>query len=654
MGRVGSDVLDSKILEQLEKILASKVFVSAQRSQSFLRYVVGKSLQGQSPKEYEIAIEVFQRTADYDPAVDATVRVEAGRLRSRLREYYQTFGKDDEIVIEIPKGGYSPVFKQSELSDSSGSINPAWTSTETTNRAPTQLETYEVHSDGKGETHLRTDLELPKSGPARSRRFLWLSASLAVCLCVGIIAGVMRWERVRSHVASIAVLPLQTVSADPGQDYLAAGMTDELTTELARIHNLRVVSQTSSASASRSHQSIREIAAQLNVDAVVEGSVSKSGNRIRITAQLIDARTDKHLWAQSFEGQGNDVLSLQDAVAAEIAMHTQVALTEDDRTRLNSSQKISPDAHDDYLRGLYFIQRRQGDLAVRYFQSALNREPAYAGAWAGLARALDTKWETGAARGDEVQPQALEAAKRAIELDPRSGEAYISLGMIEFTYLRDWSAAERDLRRGVALSPGDTEGHTNLSLLLVILNRADEAVPEARLAMETDPLGFRSDRTFGQILFYDRKYSESLVALQRALEIAPDRIEYVAGWTSAVYESQGRYTEAAEEELRGIATGTPASEIRVLREALASGGWKRYQQARIKLLLPKSSQLCVSYDLAWSYLRLGQVEEAFRWFQRSADEHCIMAPHLAADPRIDSVRSDPRYMAYQDRLHLTH
>ncbi|WP_109488928.1 tetratricopeptide repeat protein [Occallatibacter savannae] len=654
MGRVGSGVLDSKILEQLEKILASKVFISAQRSQSFLRFVVEKSLLGQSPKEYEIAIEVFQRTADYDPAVDATVRVEASRLRSRLREYYQTFGKEDQIVIDIPKGGYSPVFEQSESTSSSTPTDPVPTIIEATNGRKTQLELVEAHADSNGERQFRTPPEPPLRAHVRSRRLLWISISLAFCISVAIIAVVMRWNRVRSHVTSIAVLPLQSLSADPGQDYLAAGMTDELTTELARIHNLRVASQTSSASASRSHQSIPQIAAQLNVDAVVEGSVSRSGNKIRITAQLIDAKTDKHLWAQSFEGQGNDVLSLQDTVAAEIAAHTQVALTQYDRTRLSSSHKISPEAHDDYLRGLYFIQRRDGDLAVRYFQSSLNREPAYAGAWAGLARALDTKWETGAARGDEVQPQALEAAKRAIELDPTSGEAYISLGTIEFTYLRDWSAAERDLRRGVALSPGDTEGHTDLSLLLVILNRADEALPEARLALETDPLGFRSDRTLGQILFYDRKYSESLNALQRAFEIAPDRIEYVAGWTSAVYEAQGRYTDAAQAELRGIASSTPANEIKELREALAAGGWQRYQQTRIKLLLPKSSQLCVSFDLAWSYLRLRKVGEAFRWFQRSADEHCIMAPHLASDPRVDPVRNDPRYVAYQDRLHLPH
>jgi TolB-like protein/DNA-binding winged helix-turn-helix (wHTH) protein len=486
----------------------------------------------------------------------------------------------------------------------------------------------------------------PKANTGISRRSV---ASISLLAIFSVAVAFSIWslvrERARAHVRSLAVLPLQNLSGDPGQDYFAAGMTDELITELAHIQGLRVVSRTSAVLASQSQKSLSQIADALNVDAVVEGSVLRSGNQIRITAQLIDARSDKHLWAQSFEGQANDIFALQDTVAHEIAAQTQVALTATDRTRLNSARTIRPEAHDDYLRGLYFIERRDAERAAQYFRSAIDIDPAYASGWAGLAQALLTEATTNRAPANDVIPTALQAAKRAIELDPESGEAYIALGAIEFSYLHDWAAAER---------PGEPLGPVYLSLYLVVVNRPDEAVASARRALELDPLGFFANRTLAQGLFYDRHYEEALAVVRRTAELAPDRAIFVEGWNAAIAEVQGRYADAVNADLHGLASVDSPDEINALRTAFAAGGWKEYQRARIRFLLPKSSANCNSDDLAWSYLRLGNVPEAFRWFQRETDARCVYSQHLAADPRMDPYRHDPHYLALQDRLHLPH
>lgn len=496
---------------------------------------------------------------------------------------------------------------------------------------------------------------------ATSSRKRWLVPALCASALVVIAALTLgprasRFLNRNQHPAltSLAVLPLQNLSGDAAQDYFAAGTTDELTTELAHIQGLRVVSRTSAVLAGQSQKSLQQIAEALNVDAIVEGSVLRSGNKIRITAQLIDARNDKHLWAQSFEGQASDILLLQDTVAHEIASQTRIALTASDRTRLNTARNIKPEAHDDYLRGLYFIQRREAERAAQYFRSAIDLEPTYAPAWAGLAHALMLESVISGKTAEQMMSPSMQAARRAIELDPESGEAYIALGAVEMTYSLDWPATERDLRRGIALSPGDPLGHAYLSIYLTVVKRPDEAVKAARRALDLDPLGFFSNRNFAAILYYDRHYEESRAALRRAAEIAPDKPGFVEGWNAAIAEVQGRYADAVEADLLGFSTTFPREEISTLRAAFSVGGWKGYQKALIRYLVARSETNCYSGTLAMSYLRLGKIPAAFQWFQREADQYCVFSRQLSSDPRLDSVRHDPLYLAYQDRLGLPH
>jgi TolB-like protein/cytochrome c-type biogenesis protein CcmH/NrfG len=451
------------------------------------------------------------------------------------------------------------------------------------------------------------------------------------------------------------VLPLEDLSPGPREDYFADGMTDELITEWARIPGLRVVSRTSVMQDKGTHKPLRRIAQELDVDALVEGSVVRSGDRVRITAQLIDTRSDKHLWAQTFEGPLGDLLSLQDRVAGEIARATSAVLTPAARAGLANPRRMDPAAQDAYLRGLYFIQRRDSTLAASYFRQVIALQSGYGAAHAGLAEALVLRLLAHGPDAPQIMPAAIASAQRAIALDPDSGEGYTTLGAIETSYLRDWNAAELNLRKGIELSPSNADAQTWWAIYLLSVNRPSEAVDAARRAVELDPLSFWANRLLGSMLYYGRRYDESLVALNRAAELAPDKLAFVEGWYSGIYEVQGRYNDALGADLKDMAAELSPQDIRSFRTAFQSGGWQGYQQARVKYLLPRSAGQCYMNPLAMSYVRLGNLTEAFRWFNHDIDNHCGRTVFdLSADPRLDALREDDRFRALLRRVHLPH
>jgi len=501
----------------------------------------------------------------------------------------------------------------------------------------------------------------PEAAPSESgnqARWRWLAWAIPGLLLAAVAVGlaahfsIHRHEVREANIRSLAVLLLDNLSGDPSQEYFADGMTDELITELARIPGLRVVSRTSVMQDKGARKPLARIAQELGVDAIVEGSVVRSGDRVRITAQLIDARSDKHLWAQSFEGPLGDILSLQDSVAREISLQTSAVLTPAAKAEFANARHVNPDAYDAYLRGLYFIQRRDGDPAASYFRKAIALDPEYAAANAGLAEALVTQLLVKGPLAIDVMPSAIAAAKRAIELDPNSGEAYTALGAIDTNYLLDWSAAERNLRQGIELSPSSSDAETWFAVYLTSVGRPAEAVDAMRRAVALDPLSFWANRLLGSMLYYSRRYDESLIALQRAYELAPDKPGFVEGWNSDNYEMQGRYSDAFAADMKGAYS--PA-DIKSFRAAFEIGGWKGYQEARVKYLLPRSMNPCHMHYLAMSYVRLGKIDEAFRWFNRDVDNYCGMTVFdLSADPRLDKIRADPRFTALLHRVNLPH
>jgi TolB-like protein/DNA-binding winged helix-turn-helix (wHTH) protein/Tfp pilus assembly protein PilF len=481
---------------------------------------------------------------------------------------------------------------------------------------------------------------------------------LLFAACLGLAAILGLWTRHRllhaeEPIRSLAVLPLDDMSPGAREDYFADGMTDELITELAHIPGLRVVSRTSVMQDKGARKSLAQIARKLDVDAIVEGSVVRSGDRVRITAQLIDARSDKHLWAQSFEGPLGDILSLQDDVAREISRRTSAALTPAARAGLTNAKHVDPDAYDAYLRGLYFIQRRDGDLAASYFRKAIALDPEYAAANAGLAEALVTQFLVDAASSAALMPSASEAARRSIELDPYSGEAYTALGAIETTYLYDWTAAEKNLRKGIELSPSSSDAETWYAVYLTSVGRPGEAVDAMRRAVALNPLSFWANRLLGSMLYYSRRYDESLVALKRALELAPDKVGFVEAWNSDNYEMLGRYGDALAADIKDMGSELTPRDILSFHSAFETGGWDGYQKARVRYLLHGSLGQCYMNPLALSYIRLGNMDEAFRWLKRDLDNRCGTAVFdLASDPRLDKLRPDPRFTALLHRANL--
>ena len=619
----------SLVEEQLERIVASSVFRLATRSRALLRYVVERSLEDAPPKEYAIATEVLGRGADYDPSVDAAVRVEAGRLRSRLREYYDTEGKDDPVAVEIPKGGYAAVF---------------------TLRAEAPAFETEAPPAEAGEAAEPAPLPVSGNRPLPSRRRqLWRLAAGAAVLA---ILGMWAIERARPRtqaIRSLAVLPFENLSGDHSQEYLADGMTDELITELARMPELRVVSRTSVMLTRGKKKPLRELAQELGVDAVVEGSVARSGSHVRVIAQLIDARNDRHLWARSFEEGTSDVLATEDSIAREIAAQAGVALAP---TRTDAPTHVSPAAQDAYLRGLYFIHRRDVVKAAQYFQQAVSIEPSFARAYAGLAEATLEEVVLAKATWVEAGPPALAAARRAIALDPNSGEAYTAMGSIQMVYSEDWPAAERSLQRALALSPNYSLAEMQYSIYLDSMGRSDEAVTHMRRALELDPLSFFANRHMGSTLFYARRYDEAIYYLHRALEMAPNESGVVQNWLSRCYEMTGRLPEAVDADLLELGPTLSDKGLLALRAAYKKGGWQQYQSARADQLSSKTGY-CSNYEQAMSDLRVHRRAEAIPLLKQAEDDHCFAAFWIKVDPVLDELRADPGYPALLERIHLS-
>jgi TolB-like protein/DNA-binding winged helix-turn-helix (wHTH) protein/Flp pilus assembly protein TadD len=341
------------------------------------------------------------------------------------------------------------------------------------------------------------------------KRRLWPTRPVIVALVVGL--SILAVWVFRSHggsptvIRSLAVLPLDNLSGDASQDYFADGMTDELITDLAQISALRVISRTSVMVYKGARKPLSEIARELNVDAVVEGTVLRSGERVRITAQLIQAPADKHLWAESYEGDLHDTLALQKEVASAIAGQIRIELTPKEQAGLKNAKVVNPEAYEAYLKGRYFWNRRTADglkRAVDYFDQAIQKDPNYAQAYAGLADSYDLlgDWEYGVLAPNEAYPKAKAAAVKALELDNTLGEAHASLAFSLDVFDWDWGSAEREFRRAIALNPGYATAHHWYAWHLSEMGRNSEAIAEMRKAENLDPLSLIISADMAELL----------------------------------------------------------------------------------------------------------------------------------------------------------
>jgi TolB-like protein/DNA-binding winged helix-turn-helix (wHTH) protein/Flp pilus assembly protein TadD len=472
-----------------------------------------------------------------------------------------------------------------------------------------------------------------------------------------LIAWMLRPKTSQSPaIRSLAVLPLENLSGDPSQDYFSDGMTDELITELGQISGLRVISRTSVMTYKGARKPLPQIARELNVDTVVEGTVLRSGNQVRITAQLIEAPADKHLWAQSYEGDVRQTLTLQRQVARAIAEEIHIELTSHERDVLKNVKTVNPDAYEAYLKGRYFWNKRTADgmkKAIDYFNQAIEKDPNYAQAYAGLtdSYALAGDWKYGVLAPKEAYPKAKAAAIRAIELDNTLGEAHISLAFCLDGFDWNFASAGNEFTRGIELSPGYATGYEWYGWHLASLGRNDEAVAEVKKAASLDPLSLIISSDLAEELLIAHRIDEATEQARKTINMdsffAP--AHYVLG--QALVQKH-MYKEAIAElqravELSGGSTAFTAN----LAYAYAVSG-SRNEAVKILNDLRNRPQNGFSNapEIALVYVGLDQKDQALSWLEKAFEER--FSPWVLMRPAFDPLRSDPRFQGLLHRLGL--
>jgi TolB-like protein/DNA-binding winged helix-turn-helix (wHTH) protein/Tfp pilus assembly protein PilF len=491
--------------------------------------------------------------------------------------------------------------------------------------------------------------------PPRARNWRLALAIAGLAMVLGSLGlGRALWRAPgnagRSAIQTLAVLPLQNLSGDPSQNYLAAGITDELTTELARIGSLRVISRTSTMQYAEHPKPMAQIVKDLNVDAVIEGSVARSGNRVRIIAQLIDARHDVHLWAQSYERDLREILDLQGSVALDIATEVKANLSAEERGAFRSHRSITPEAYEAYLRGRNEIGKQTQDSmrsSVQYFQRAIDLDPSYAGAYAGLADSFTLLANYGVFPPKEVFPRAEAAARKAIELDPSLGEAHASLAFVRHHFDWDWSEAEAEYKRALQLSPGLPQAHLRYAEYLSNAGRHPEALNEINRARELDPLSVTVANNVGRILFFARRYDDAIREMTALLALHPDRV-YARIHLAMAYQQKQMYAEAIAEFQR-VAETLRSPNVGLASVYAVTGRAREAKQILRELEAPSPSGTLDWVFIAGVYAALGDKDQAFAWLEKGYENRDFFMTYLKVYPALDPLRSDARLERLMER-----
>ena len=495
---------------------------------------------------------------------------------------------------------------------------------------------------------------------ARKRR-LWptlIIASLALALSLSIFFVWLLRSRGRAPtgIRSLAVLPLDNLSAEASQNYFADGMTDELITDLAQISALRVISRTSVMVYKGVHKPLPQIARELNVDAVVEGTVLRSGDQVRITAQLIDATKDKHLWSQSYQGELRDTLALQNRVAAAIADQIRINLTPREQAALKNLKAVKPDAYESYLKGRYFWNKRTADglkAALAYFNQAIEEDPKYAQAYSGLADtyALLGDWQYAVMTPKEALPKAKDAAVKALELDGAQGEAHNSLAFVLDGF--DWNldAGGKEFRQAIELSPSYATAHHWYAWHLSLLGRYDEAIAEMRKAEDLDPLSLIINTDLAELLVLAHSYDEAIRQSRKTIEMDAN-FALAHNQLAQAYLGKHMYNEAIEELQKAVqlSGGSPTCVANLARAFAASG--KRSEAVKLlgELKARSGSGHANTSEIAMVYASLGYKDQAMNWLEKGYKDR--FNPGVLLRPGFDPLRSDSRFQSLVHRIGL--
>ena len=578
---------------------------------------------------------------DFDQALNIAI----GKLRSALGDA----AENPRFIETLPKRGYRFIADVSVGDADARTKRP---------EAPTG-DMPGSQEQEKTETGLKpqgSGLAIaPKERLWPARRVI---IALAAVLSLSILAvWLFRWRgSPPTGIRSLAVLPLENLSGDAAQNYFADGMTDELITDLAQISALRVISRTSVMVYKGARKPLPQIARELNVDAVVEGTVLRSGDQVRITAQLIEATTDKHLWSQSYEGELRDTLALQNRVAGAIADQIRINLTPQEQSALKNVKVVNPEAYESYLKGRYFWNKRTADglkVALAYFNEAIEEDPNYAQAYSGLADtyALLGDWQYAVMTPKEAFPKAKAAAIKALELDDTLGEAHNSLAFVLDAF--DWNldAAGKEFRRAIELKPGYATAHHWYAWHLSLLRRFDEAIAEMRKAENLDPLSLIINADLAELLVIAHSYDESLRQSRKTIEMDPN-FALAHNQLALAYLQEHMYAEAIAELQNAVKLSgdSPTCIANLARAYVASG--KRNEAVKLLDDLKKrsSSGYSNTSEIAMIYASLGDTDQAMNWLEKSYEER--FNPSVLLRPGFDPLRSDSRFQNLVHRIGL--
>jgi serine/threonine protein kinase/tetratricopeptide (TPR) repeat protein len=522
---------------------------------------------------------------------------------------------------------------------------------------------YESTSELARELH-----KVPEApSPWRARRkILWASASLFVALLAVVLGPnlIGLWDRLssrtnRTPIESIVVLPLRNLSGDPEQDYFVDGMTEALITNPTKVSALKVIARHSAMRYRNSALSLVEIARELGVDAVVEGSALRAGDSVRIMAQLIDPRTEQALWAESYERDLENVLILQGEVAQAIAAEVEVALTPEETRRLADARAVNPEAYDAYLKGSYqwmkFVTPGDLDTAEKYFDLALEKDPSYAPAYAGRAWVWLVRTQWGWSPPEEGGPKAKAAALRAIELDENSAGAYEALATVRMMVEWDWDGAREPWRRSLEINPNVASAQGAYAHFLIMMGHGQEALIHSERAVALDPFNPLIRSWYAAILYSQRRYDEAIAEAREALRYQPDFPVATNMLWWALHEKKGMEKEALEAArvFARITYDDPRIDA-ALSEGYAQGGYAEAMKRGAEALIARLPEtFCLPSDIAGFYAMAGEDTKAVDWLEKGLKIHDPLLPYLGARyPLLDRLRSDPRFQDLLRRVNL--
>lgn len=589
---MGTAVQDA-LAVQLTKILSSPQFVRAGRLSAFLRFIVEEAAAGRGDglKETVIGTAVFGKSPAYDPKSDSTVRIQASRLREKLRDYYLTSGKDDRLIIELPKGAYVPLIRSAQ--------------------------------------------EAP-------RRRRWRPLAVAIVLGV-LLAGIglgLVWRWSTSSIKSVAVIPLNHLGSEPDNDMIADGLTEDLIRHLASVPEVRVVSRTSSFALKGKAKSIRDIGALLDVEGVVEGTVQRVGNHVKVSMQLVRTADDRAIWSGAFERDFNDLFLLEDELSAAIAGTLHGSLN-------RSSEKVNPEAYALYLRGLYAMRHSTNSSAkeaLELFRQAVEKEPLLARAWSAQAFGWYEEGVLESMPARDTAPKVKTAALRALEIDSRLADAHAALALVLFFFERDRQKAAEEFRRALDLGPNSCEIWSYYAGFLMDLGRMDEALEAARRSERLDPLSPAAGRLVASVLYNARRYGDAITQGRKVVERNPE--------VRSAYRELGRAYLAAGRCDKALDAFHWLEDEGFAGEALARCGRRDEALLILRQLERKANQDRTrrATGIARVYLALGEPSRALDYLEYTQKEYGYI--QRLRDPAWDPLRADARFIALRKGMGL--